>query len=179
MASVTFKIVICGDYAVGKTTLVKMFLDGNILSGYKPTIGVDIGRKVIKIDSQDITFQIWDLSGQESFKAIRKQFYARVDGGVLVFDVSRRESYQNIIHWAEEMLEQTGNIPIILVGNKIDLREKIDDSIKTDEGILLSRIISKKTGLETPFIEASALQRQNNLEPFIELGKLILTMHMP
>lgn len=174
MATITSKIVMCGDFAVGKTTFVKLFLGGEILEGYKPTIGVDIGRKNLDIDQRRIILQIWDLSGQQSFQSIRRQFYSRTDGAILVFDVSRRKTYQNIHKWAEEILEQTGKIPIVLVGNKIDLRDQISESVTIDEGQLLSEVISNQTGVTIPFVEASAIEQQNNLEPFILLGKAIL-----
>ncbi len=174
MVTITTKVVMCGDFAVGKTTFVQLFLGGVILEKYKPTIGVDIGRKVFEIEQRKIIFQIWDLSGQQSFKSIRRQFYSRADGAILIFDVSRRESYQNILNWAEEMLEQTGKIPIVLVANKIDLRDQSSEFVTINEGKSLSELISSQTGLTTPFVEASAIKQQNNLEPFIMLGKAIL-----
>ena len=83
---VTYKIVICGDFAVGKTTFVRTFLDEDkaLLEGYKPTIGVDIGRKIFTLNSKELIFQIWDLSGQKSFETIRPQFYNRTDGLTLL-----------------------------------------------------------------------------------------------
>jgi small GTP-binding protein len=174
MQTNTSKIVMCGDYGVGKTTFVKLFLGGEIVGGYKPTIGVDIGRKIFHIDDIQINFQIWDLSGQETFHSIRKQFYSRTNGAILIFDVSRRETYQNITRWTNELLEQTRKIPIVLVANKIDLRDEITDVVTTEEGENLSRAISNQTGIRTPFVEASAIRQQKNLEPFILLGKTIL-----
>jgi len=174
MEAITSKIVMCGDFAVGKTTFVKLFLGGEILGGYKPTIGVDIGRKNFDINQQRIVFQIWDLSGQQSFQSIRRQFYSRTNGAILVFDVSRRETYQNIYQWTDELIEQTGKLPIVLVGNKIDLRDQTSEAVTTEEGKFLSEAISNKIGIQTPFVEASAINKQNNLEPFILLGKTIL-----
>jgi len=174
MLASTSKIVLCGDYGVGKTTLVKLFLGGEIVGGYKPTIGVDIGRKILDINHTRITFQIWDLSGQESFHSIRKQFYSRTNGAILIFDVSRRETYQNITRWTNELLEQTGKIPIVLVANKIDLRNEFTEAVTTKEGEFLSQVISNQTGITTPFVEASAIRKQKHLEPFMLLGKSIL-----
>ncbi|MFX0051544.1 MAG: GTP-binding protein [Candidatus Hodarchaeota archaeon] len=175
MATITCKIVMCGDFAVGKTTFVQSFLGGEVMEGYKPTIGVDIGRAVRNIETHKIIFQIWDLSGQQSFSTIRKQFYSRSNGGVMVYDVSRRETYNNILQWTEEMLEQTGKIPIVLVANKIDLRKQSDDPVTIEEGEILSETISRQTGVNSPFVEASALNLINNQEPFIVLGKLIIS----
>ncbi|MFW9905991.1 MAG: GTP-binding protein [Candidatus Thorarchaeota archaeon] len=174
MLANTSKIVVCGDYGVGKTTFVKLFLGGEIVGGYKPTIGVDIGRKIFYVDDTQIIFQIWDLSGQKSFHSIRKQFYSRTNGAILIFDVSRRETYQNITRWTRELLEQTGKIPIVLVANKIDLRDESTEVVTTEEGEHLSRVISNQTGITTPFVEASAIRQEKNLEPFMLLGKTIL-----
>jgi small GTP-binding protein len=165
----------CGDYAVGKTTFVQIFLGGGAENGYKATIGVDIGRKAINIDIHKIIFQIWDLSGQQSFKMIRSQFYSRTDGAILVYDVSRRETYQNIIKWKNELVQQTKIIPTVLIANKIDLREAVDDCVNTREGETLANTISEETGLVIPYFEASAILKINTYEPFRELGKTILT----
>jgi len=172
MEKISVKIVICGDYAVGKTTFVLSFLNGdiNLLHGYKPTIGVDIGRKSLVINSFKIIFQLWDLSGQQSFKALRKQFYNRSDGGILIFDVTRRESFDNLNTWLSEIIEQTGKIPIILVANKIDL----DRNVSSQEAKDFATEITQATGIKTPYIEASAINRQNNLDPFITLGKTLI-----
>jgi small GTP-binding protein len=173
MLKFSVKVVICGDYAVGKTTFVLSFLDGdkNLLDGYKPTIGVDIGRKSFVIQPYNVIFQLWDLSGQQSFITVRKQFYNRSDGGILIFDVTRRESFNNLKTWLSEITEQAGNIPIILVANKIDLGNR---NVSTKEGKDFATKITQETGLETPYIEASAINRHNNLDPFITLGKILL-----
>ncbi len=177
MQKISVKIVICGDYAVGKTTFVLSFLDGdkNLLDGYKPTIGVDIGRKSFVIEQNDVqynvVFQLWDLSGQQSFKTVRKQFYNRSDGGILIFDVTHRESFDNRKTWLSEITEQTGKIPITLVANKIDLNNR---SVSSNEAKSFATEITEQTGLETPYIEASAINRHNNLDPFIALGKVLL-----
>lgn len=175
-AGETYKVLICGDYAVGKTTFVKTFLDEDkaFLGGYKPTIGVDIARKTFTLDSIEICFQIWDLSGQQSFKTIRPQFYNRSDGVILVFDITRRDSFTNLSSWLEEILDQTGRIPIVVVGNKIDLVNKTEDIVPQQEAKEYVDHVSSLTGINTPYIQASALNRQNNFDPFITLGKLLI-----
>ncbi len=175
MEKISVKIVICGDYAVGKTTFVYSFLDEDksLLEGYKPTIGVDIGRKSFVIEPlpYNVIFQLWDLSGQQSFKTVRKQFYNRSDGAILVFDVGRRVSFDNLNTWLSEMIEQTGRIPIVLVANKIDLDSR---EVSSQEAKAFATEIAQLTGLDTPYIEASAINRHNNLDPFITLGKILL-----
>ena len=177
MVTITSKVIIGGDFAVGKTTLVKRFLGVDLAEGYKPTIGVDIGRKVLKLENHTIVLQIWDLSGQPTFKSIRKEFYTRTSGGILVYDVSRRESFQNISKWTEELLEHSKKVPIALVANKIDLRTKSDDPVSTKEGESLSNDISHQTGFKSPFIEASALFEQKNLEPFLNIARVLLSQY--
>jgi len=174
--SETYKVVICGDFAVGKTTFVKTFLDEKsaFLEDYKPTIGVDIGRKSFTMDLNEITFQIWDLSGQQTFKTIRPQFYNRSDGAILIFDLTRKESFTNLSSWLEEIFDQTGSIPIVLVGNKTDLVASAEEIVSNQEAMDFTRRISSMTGFATPYIQASAMKRHNNLDPFISLGKLLI-----
>ncbi len=177
MSSVdTFKVVICGDFAVGKTTIVKTFLDEDqaFVEGYKPTIGVDIGRKSFILDSQTITFQIWDLSGQQSFKMIRPQFYNRSHGVILVFDMTRKESFTNLPLWLDEILGQTDKIPFVLVGNKLDLVESAEEAIFQQKATEFANNVSSLTGFRTPYIQTSALKQLNCIDPFLSLGKLII-----
>ncbi|MHA2094869.1 MAG: Rab family GTPase [Candidatus Hodarchaeales archaeon] len=175
-AGETYKIVICGDFAVGKTTFVRTFLDEDkaFLAEYKPTIGVDIGRKIFTLQSIELCFQIWDLSGQATFKTVRPQFYNRTDGVILVFDITRRESFTNLSSWLEEILDQTGRIPIVLVGNKLDLVKTAEETVPQQEVEKFAIQISSITKITTPYIQASAIKRQNNLDPFISLGKLLI-----
>ena len=174
MRTIICKVILCGDYSVGKTTFVQLFMGGDILGGYKPTIGADIGKRSYQINDHTLLFQIWDLSGQESFQTVRRKFYSRSDGAILVYDVSRRESYRNIDRWKAEVFQVTGTIPIVLVGNKIDLRSSEEDCVNTTEGESLRKKLSNEMEIPVPFVEASAIHKQNNLEPFIQLGELIL-----
>ena len=164
----------CGDYAVGKTTFVQLFLGGTVISGYKATVGVDIGKKNLEIEGHSIILQLWDLSGQQSFGAIRKQFYSRADGTVLVYDISRRESFENIPTWVDEVFDVTGPIPCVLVANKIDLRSTSENPVTEAEGRELSQSLLERTGNPVPFIEASAINQENNLKPFQLLGKNVV-----
>ena len=176
MHDITLKIVVCGDFAVGKTSLVRSFLDNKdgFLEGYKPTMGVDIGRKVFSVDSQRVIFQVWDLSGQPTFKSIRPQFYKRSDGGILVFDITRRDSFDHLTVWLEELLEQTGKIPIVLIGNKIDLKDEVNEIVTSNQAQAFADYISTLTEMDTPYFEASAIKHYNTLEPFDLLSSLIL-----
>ncbi|MFX0116865.1 MAG: GTP-binding protein [Candidatus Hodarchaeota archaeon] len=167
------KLVLLGDDQVGKTTLVKAFMGGEITIAYKATIGIDIGRKVIPLGGRNVVFQLWDLSGQESFKKIRRSFYSGTSGAVAVYDISRQRTYESIPDWIHELTEMAGRVPVVLVGNKVDLREAGTGVITFEDGKNLAGRVSELTLFETPFTEACAIRRENSDEPFYRLGTLI------
>lgn len=136
------KILLTGDGAVGKTSLITQYMHGRIRPGYKATIGVDIFKKeIVSRSGSRVILQIWDLSGQSRFGQVRKRFYAGADAVIVVFDITRDETLLNIDGWIEEIninLLSTSNLPKIIAGNKIDLpeeqhipREKIDQIISS------------------------------------------------
>ncbi len=169
-----FKIVILGEAKVGKTTLVQAWMGKETMIGYKATIGADISKKIVHLADQNlnITFQVWDLSGQASFKAIREQFYNSARGVVLVYDITSHDSYLKVKDWLNEMVGIIGKRPCVVVGNKIDLRSI--DSISPEEGKTLAEEISQITGFETAFIESAALHNENVDPVFQELAQTII-----
>ena len=167
------KLVLLGNDQVGKTTLVKAFMGGMITETYKATIGIDIGRKVINLDEESFLFQLWDLSGQEAFKKVRKSFYTGANGGVAVYDISRWKTFEDIPAWIKELTEITGRVPVVLVGNKADLRETNQGVITSEDGQNMAGQVSQMTLFETPFAEACAIRKENSDEPFYHLGNLI------
>ncbi|MFX1511538.1 MAG: Rab family GTPase [Promethearchaeota archaeon] len=170
-----FKIVLLGEAQVGKTTLVRAWMGEETLTGYKATLGADISKKVINLSDHkvNITYQVWDLSGQATFKAIREQFYTQAHGAVLVYDITSKESYVKIKDWLNEMIGTIGKKPCILVGNKIDLRSS--DSISPEEGKELAEEVSQLTGFKTSFIESAALHNENVDPVFQRLAMSILS----
>jgi len=168
-----------GEGAVGKTSIAKRYLKGEFTHEYKQTLGVDIFSKSTKIDIGQRTIRIqwiiWDLAGQPKYKDVRKTFYKGAKGGILVFDVSRKETYEAAMNWANEFIINSGRHPIVLVGNKIDLREKYPDCVTREEGEKLAKILSKMLGYEVPYVESSALKNINIDEIFNTLGRLILS----
>ncbi len=170
------KLVLLGDDQVGKTTLVKAFMGGVITEAYKATIGIDIGRKMITINGNNIMFQLWDLSGQESFKTIRRSFYAGTSGALAVYDISRKRTYDSINNWISELTEMAGRVPVVLVGNKLDLRDQVDDRnmLSFEDGRKMAKELSQVTRFETPFTEASAIRKKNSDQPFYRLGSIIV-----
>ncbi len=173
------KLPLLGDAAVGKTTLVRAFMGGTISEKYSPTLGVEIGRKIVHIELDqglvEINFQLWDLAGQASFKTIRSSYYRGASGLVLVYDIGRRDTFINLEKWLEEAWGFLGHVPIVLVGNKLDLRAKNQEEVSRDEGKEYAERIKAETGLNTPFIEACAIRSQNADTPFKDLGNVIIS----
>ncbi len=176
------KAVVIGDYGVGKTTLIKSFLKGKPISdiSYKPTIGVDVYKKEIKYvtdhgETITLMWDIWDLSGQVGFQKICHVYLKGAICGIAVFDVSRKRTLENISKWIDYYIKYAGKHPLLVVGNKIDLRGKPEITCITyEEGITHVRKISQKVGLEIPYIETSALHNINVEEAFDKLARLTI-----
>ena len=128
-----FKVVLIGDSGVGKTNLLSRYLKNEFSFDSKTTVGVEFGAKKLEIDGVKIKAQIWDTAGQERFRSITNAYYKGAKGALLVYDVTRRETFENINKWVPE-LKQTGDkdVTIILVGNKTDLEN--ERQVSTEEG---------------------------------------------
>ena len=127
---IVIKVLVEGDGGVGKTTLVKRYCDGTYFDG-KMTIGVGFEKKTLKIGDDDITLMIWDFGGEERFREILPSFCKGANVALLVYDVSRRESFFNLREWVELTRKNAGDIPIILVGSKCDLEKRVaEDEVR-------------------------------------------------
>ncbi len=132
-----FKTMVIGEGAVGKTTLVNRYVTGIFERDYKTTIGSQFAVKLTHISPPDseystgIKLQAWDVAGQARFKAVRKMYYSGAAGIILVFDVTRRRSFTELVKWVEEADESVGSrVPMICVGNKTDLPDR---AVPSDE----------------------------------------------
>ena len=160
-----YKIVLTGDEAVGKTALIHKFLeeDKDIID-YKPTLGVEIHKKMIRDDSGDITMALylWDMAGQEKFTDTRLIYYEGADGILLIFDCTRPRTFKNIRKWYKEArVSCDEKTPMILIANKQDLKDfkKIDHS-ETDN-------LAKELNIK--YVETSALTGENVTKMFVDL----------
>lgn len=137
-----FKFIIVGDSSthaflinctgVGKSCLLLQFTDKRFKATHDLTIGVEFGSRTVQVKDQSVKLQIWDTvlyicsycaqAGQESFRSITKSYYRGSIGALLVYDITRRSSFENLVRWLEEMRENAySKMQIILIGNKIDL----------------------------------------------------------
>lgn len=117
-----FKIVIIGDSGVGKTNLLSRFVDGTFSIDSKPTIGVEFATKTYNIDNKVIKNQIWDTAGQQRFRAITNAYYRGAQGAVIVYDITKSRTFENLNKWLSELRDNAEpDIAIMLLGNKCDL----------------------------------------------------------
>ena len=166
-----WKIVLAGDGAVGKTSLRKRYLGLGFDTDYLSTMGADFALHDTTVKETQIRWQIWDIAGQPVIKDVVQAYYTKIFGGVLVDDVTRRQTIENVEKWLNDMWKHSGRekkVPVILLANKIDLREEGAETVSTEEGKKLA------TNLGIPFIETSAKSGDGVDAAFDQLGKLIL-----
>ncbi|KAH0793663.1 Ras-related protein RABD1 [Histomonas meleagridis] len=158
-----FKVLIIGNSGVGKSCLLLRFAEDMFSDNYISTIGVDFKIKKIELDGKSIKLQIWDTAGQERFRTITKSYYRGSNGIVVVYDITDRESFEQVSHWMTEIDSHASpDVCRLLVGNKCDLNDK--RAVKTEEGEALAR----QFGI--PFLETSAKDSMNVDEMFTTMA---------
>ncbi|MBN1328067.1 MAG: GTP-binding protein [Candidatus Heimdallarchaeota archaeon] len=148
-----FKTIVIGDGAVGKTAITYRYATDKFQENYKMTIGVDFTIKQLVINDKRIKCQIWDTGGQERFSKIRPLYYRGSLGGLVVFDVTNWDTFINLNKWIGEALTNCKGIPLIIVGNKIDLENRVVTA-KDAKSYAFSK--SKEIGYKIPYLETSA-----------------------
>ena len=162
-----FKIIVCGDPRVGKTTTVLRFTDRAFRRTYIPTIGVNISEKQIRHENSKIQYIIWDIAGQSKFQRSRIHFYKGANGQVLVFDLTRPETFHDIAKWHQDIKTHlTGDLKGIILGNKSDL---VDQRKVNQEEILK---LANQLNLE--YFETSAFSGENIDAAFQKLGEILI-----
>ena len=165
-------IIMVGDTAVGKSTLMKKFITGNFSDSLAPTIGVELYKKEIMIDNKKYLYRIWDTCGQERFRSLSKSYFRNSDGIMLLFDLNTVQSFENINTWIESIKENgCEETPIILVGTKCDLNQNV-----SDETI---QKFQKDNDIIQQFYKCSSKDDIGINEPFIELAKLVIRQNKP
>jgi len=165
------KLLLCGPAAVGKTALIRRFIKGQFANEYKLTIGVDILTKDVTLSNGEVaTLSIWDIGGQKRFEFIRTTFYKGASGALLVFDLTRAETFQEVTsQWADEIQKYCSSVPYILIGNKADLVETIGRTM--DQG-LAEQWVNDRNSI---YIETSALGGQNVDDAFIQITERMVS----
>ena len=161
------KICLLGEANVGKTSLVYRFIENKFRENYKSTLGVNLLKKDMSIaDYGNASAQIWDLGGQESFKSLRKLYLEGANGALLVYDMTSKKSFEKLGEWIQSFRDARDDAPIMLIGNKSDLKKQIkitenNSSEYAKANDMSLTITSAKTG-------------RNVEEAFIQLTKRIL-----
>lgn len=161
-----FKYIIIGDTGVGKTALLLQFTDNRFTPVHDLTIGVEFGAKTISLDNKQLKLQIWDTAGQESFRSITRSYYREAAVALLVYDITRRETFLHLQSWLDETKTNAQKeITIFLLGNKADLSAR--RQVTPEEG----KRFADENGLQ--FLETSAKTAQNVKEAFTNSARVI------
>jgi small GTP-binding protein len=159
------KVVVAGDGAVGKTSLIRRYCEGKFEHSRVATIGVDFQTQTVNLPDQTVKLSIWDMAGQERFAIVRAGFYRGSRATALVYDVTEPQTLADLPRWREEVLSAIQEQPFLVIGNKIDL----DRAVSSQEG----KAFAKSIG--APYLETSALTGDGVPALFESLAKLSLS----
>ncbi|CAL9184178.1 ras-related protein RABA1f-like isoform X2 [Musa acuminata AAA Group] len=157
-----FKVVLIGDSGVGKSNLLSRFTRNEFSLESKSTIGVEFATRSIRVEEKVVKAQIWDTAGQERYRAITSAYYRGAVGALLVYDVTRHTTFENVERWMKELRDHTdSSIVIMLVGNKADLRHLRAVTVEDAKAFAESE--------NSFFMETSALESTNVDNAFTEV----------
>jgi len=154
-----YKIVLIGDWGVGKTNILSQYTRGEFILGSTGTIGVQFSSKTLTINNEIVKVQVWDTAGQDKYRAITSNYYRGAHGALLVYDITRLDTFKRLDAWLKELKEYVKHeCVIVLVGNKSDLTELAE--VKTEDAIAYAK------SLGIAFFETSALSASNISQTF-------------
>ena len=162
-----FKILLLGDSGVGKSSLLLRYTKNEFTTDMRSTIGVEFGLKYITIDNLQLKVQIWDTAGMERYRSITNAYYKGAKGVIVVYDICRKQSFENVDKWIDDFKSKGDeDAVILLIGNKSDLSEQREVTVEEGE------IKAKKN--KFGFMEASAKDNNNVQKAFETLfGEII------
>lgn len=165
-----FRLILIGQSTVGKSSILRQFKEGEYFADISLTVGVDFHAKMIQVNGYPIKMQLWDTAGQDRFRAIVKAYYRNAVGGLLVFDLTNRESFMSLEDWYDEVMKIADpHKPVfVLVGNKDDQEKQ--RQVSREDGLRFAR------NHNMDYIETSAKSGHNVDEAFEILAEKILTM---
>ncbi|MHA2363537.1 MAG: Rab family GTPase [Candidatus Hodarchaeales archaeon] len=161
--SLTFKVILLGSKHVGKTSIRFKYLGTDFNTEFSATIGVEYSTKKITRNDQEVGLQIWDLQSGQSLDNLRSAFYSGASAGLIVYDVTDKESLESIKKWKDDFIENngSGDQPIVIIGNKIDVREDGEPTLSPEEGREIADDFSIESQKPVYFMEASAITGEN------------------
>jgi len=163
-----YKVIVIGDPAVGKTSLLTNFATNQFEEKYLPTVGVSILKETIELEDKDATVNLmfWDIAGQPQFYMLHRPYFNGADGILLVFDTTRSSTFSNVNNWYSSAVKYgLSGVPRILIGNKIDLVD--------ERKIILPMAEHLSEKLNAPYFETSALTGENVKIVFHKIAKLV------
>jgi len=164
MQAPTFKLILIGDGGTGKTTFVKRHLTGEFEKKYIPTLGVEVHPLTFHTNCGPIVFNCWDTAGQEKFGGLRDGYYIQGQAAIILFDVTSRMTYKNVPNWHRDVVRVCENIPIVLCGNKVDLKDR---KVKAKQ-----ITFHRKRNLQ--YYDISAKSNYNFEKPFLWLARKLV-----
>lgn len=166
----SIKLVLLGEAAVGKSSIVLRFVSNDFSENKEPTIGAAFLTQRVNINDYTVKFEIWDTAGQERFASLAPMYYRNAQAALVVYDVTKPQSFIKARHWVKELHEQANkNIIIALVGNKIDILEDNESERKVAKEE--AEKLAEEEGLL--FFETSAKTGTNISEVFLGIGEKI------
>jgi len=160
----TFKLVLVGDGGTGKTTFVKRHLTGEFERKYVATLGVEVHPLTFHTNCGPICFNVWDTAGQEKFGGLRDGYYIQGQAAIILFDVTSRITYKNVPNWHRDLVRVCENVPIVLCGNKVDVKDR---KVKAKQ-----ITFHRKRGLQ--YYDISAKSNYNFERPFLWLARKLV-----
>jgi len=160
-----FKIVVCGDPGVGKTSTILRLTDNAFMRTYIPTLGVSISERLMKLGDKHVNLILWDITGQSKWEIMRRHFYKGTDAVILIFDLTNHKSFESVSNWYNDIKKYEKDLIGLIFGNKEDLLD--ERKIPTEEVIK----IAKTLNLE--YIETSALTGKNIEQSFYKVAETL------
>lgn len=150
-----FKVIVVGAGKVGKTSLTIRFAEDRFRESYLPTLGVDFMTRNLTVNKANVKLQLWDTGGQEFVMSLLPFYFSGAAGGVLVYDITNRNSFNSLDYWLKQIRQNAGEVPVVLAGNKVDIADQRKVSTEEAQAFAADKNLiyletSAKTGVSVP-----------------------------